>query len=103
MDTKYVKYLGWALYDPKPAVRLAAAKVLAALYANDDYLQQLEKFTSRFQDRLGGLPDDKDTHVACAGIKMCSILAKAGKLNEAHVHHIYELLLDKTPRYTVVQ
>jgi hypothetical protein len=70
--------------------------VLTTLYDNDAYLLQLEKFTSRFQDRLGALPDDKDAQVACAGIRMCGILAKAGKLNDAHVNHIYELLLDKS-------
>jgi cohesin complex subunit SA-1/2 len=31
MDTKYVKYLGWALYDPKAPVRLAAVKVRVLL------------------------------------------------------------------------
>jgi hypothetical protein len=55
----------------------------------------LEKFTKRFQGRIGSLPDDKDISVACAGIRLCSLLAKQGKLDQDHVDHIYELVAER--------
>jgi cohesin complex subunit SA-1/2 len=32
LETRFVKYLGWALFDPKPNVRLEAVKALTELY-----------------------------------------------------------------------
>ncbi len=95
LDTRYIKYIGWALFDPKPSVRLEAVRGLLGLYDSEDRLEQLEKFTTRFKGRIGSLPDDKDIAVACAGVRLCAVLAKADKLEEERVQHIYELVADK--------
>lgn len=95
LETRYVKYLGWALYDPKPQVRMEAVKALTKLFENKAYLQQLDKFTARFQDRIGALPDDKDINVAVEGIKMCHTLMQAKQLSDDNINHICTLMLDK--------
>lgn len=53
---------------------------MTELYKIED--ADLEKFTKRFQGRIGSLPDDKDISVACAGIRLCGLLAKQGKLDQ---------------------
>ena len=97
IETKYVKYLGWALYDPKSAVRLEAVRSLAEIYSVPANVAHLEKFTGRFQDRMGALPDDKDANVAVAGIRLCSVLAQEGKLKDEHLSHVYQLLVERHP------
>ncbi len=48
LDNMYLKYIGWALYDKSPEVRLVALDAVDTFYKSQ-LVNNLEAFTSRFR------------------------------------------------------
>jgi cohesin complex subunit SA-1/2 len=48
LDNMYLKYIGWALYDKSPEVRLVALDAVDTFYKSQ-LVNHLEAFTSRFR------------------------------------------------------
>ncbi|KAJ7094006.1 hypothetical protein B0H15DRAFT_799033 [Mycena belliarum] len=52
LDATYLRYIGWVLSDGAAAVRLAALRALAGVYAQTEYAPQVHHFTERFKGRI---------------------------------------------------
>ncbi|KAI9218819.1 hypothetical protein BC828DRAFT_416985 [Blastocladiella britannica] len=52
LDPAYLRYCGWMLNDPHPAVRTQALGTLGALYADPALVPGLRLFTERFKGRV---------------------------------------------------
>ncbi|BFZ54035.1 cohesin complex subunit [Savitreella phatthalungensis] len=94
-DGAYLRYVGWQLSDPAHQVRMAAVKLLPALYAMDDYVAGLRHFTSKFKARLLEMASsDADSSVRSKVLFLAQSLRERGFLNEGEVKTLLLNLYD---------
>jgi hypothetical protein len=99
LEDKYLKYLGWLLYDRESMVREATVDALRAVYAAHADTQKLTNFSQRFKQRVLQMGDDKDDAVAAGSVGLCLHLAQiADVLAPNEIVSIYERTTDSRPR-----
>ena len=98
LHDKYLKYIGWQLYDKDGSVRLAATMAVLKLYNNEDHAAQLQLFTERFKERMLQLCFDTEEVVTIAGIQLATSLLRMEALDEEEVEPIRKLVWDANPK-----
>jgi len=94
LQDKYLKYLGWCLYDKDVDTRKAALDGIIELYQDPSHFEPLEMFTMRFLPRIMEMIKDVDRHVATSAVQLMTTLLKAGVLSEKHGEDIPYLVWD---------
>ena len=98
LSDMYLKYLGWALSDKDPAVRLAAVTGLLELYRRrPDSAPVLSTFRDRFSVRFRELTSDVDEAVAVKGCELLATLVGLGEMDKVDISGCYYLLADPAP------
>ncbi|KAL5005539.1 hypothetical protein ScPMuIL_018995 [Solemya velum] len=94
LDDRYLKYVGWTLYDKTGDVRLGCLKALQPLYDMQDLAEKLELFTNRFKDRIVEMTLDKETEVAVQGVKLVISILRFNEavLPDKDCENVYELV-----------
>lgn len=78
----HLKYLGWALSDPDPAVRLEAVSGVSQLYKGKENVLGLHDFTVRFLARFREMIRDKDEVVSEHVLGLLARLVEVGELDQ---------------------
>ena len=76
LEASYLKYLGWALHDREPAVRLACVRAATKIYKLPNIEEQTEEFTTRFLPQMVKLTLDTDIEVTVEAVLMLVELSK---------------------------
>ncbi|KAI9097007.1 hypothetical protein DFS34DRAFT_130683 [Phlyctochytrium arcticum] len=99
LDAQYLRYIGWLLSDKTPSVRLEALKSLARLYQRaESMVSGLRAFTERFRPRLLEMAiREKETSVRHEAVKVISLIAEAGLIDDADRDAAMPLLFDQDP------
>jgi len=92
LDENYLKYFGWTLFDKVGDVRLQVLNALEELYQNEDFLDKLELFTGRFQNRIVHMTLDVEKDVAVKAIKLTTLLYKYDVLEEEDCSQVEQLV-----------
>ncbi|XVF73244.1 hypothetical protein PTKIN_Ptkin12aG0185900 [Pterospermum kingtungense] len=97
LQDKYLKYLGWTLYDKSAGVRKAAVLALQNLYEVEDNVTTLSLFTERFSNRMIELADDVDVSVAVCAIGLVKQLLRHQCIPDDDLGPLYDLLTVDPP------
>ncbi|KAI6661551.1 hypothetical protein LOD99_13424 [Oopsacas minuta] len=92
LQDKYLKYIGWTLYDKVGEVRLRAVESLHFLYEEGTLIPMLQLFTDRFRNRLVSMVMDKDDTVAVQAVKVCKLLLDSELLNTVETEYVCSLV-----------
>ncbi|XP_026698266.1 cohesin subunit SA-2-like isoform X2 [Athene cunicularia] len=76
LNDKYLKYIGWMLYDKQAEVRLKCLLGLQGIYSRRELVSRMDLFTSRFKDRIVSMPLDKDHEVAVQAMKLLMLMSQ---------------------------
>ena len=94
----YLKYLGWALNDKAPAVRLAAVTSISSAYTTAERAAAMSTFVGRFAPRLVDMAKgDVDDAVASACVRLLGALHEHGTLPADGSAAVLGALLDDSP------
>ncbi|GAB0490999.1 hypothetical protein MMPV_002242 [Pyropia vietnamensis] len=78
LSDERLKYLGWLLNDPAPAVRGAAVGALTRLFSDADLAGSLDEFAGRFGGRIVEMGLDVDAGVAEAALRLAAVVRRLG-------------------------
>ncbi|KAF9431079.1 hypothetical protein BGZ94_009465 [Podila epigama] len=93
ITSTYLPYLGWALSDRAPAVRLEALKVLAKLYEIVNQPNDLRQFTSRFTQRYIEMAvGETDVAARLGAIRVATLVHNHGQLEEEDLAQLSALV-----------
>lgn len=93
----YLRYIGWLLTDPKPAVRLQAVKALIPLYELPTAITTLRQFTHHFKETFITIAlNDSDTSVRASSIELLSIMVGNSFLEKSETVKITSLLFTES-------
>ncbi|NWS56093.1 STAG2 protein, partial [Chunga burmeisteri] len=76
LNDRYLKYIGWMLYDKQAEVRLKCLLGLQGIYSSKELVARMDPFTSRFKDRIVSMPLDKDHEVAVQAMKLLMLMSQ---------------------------
>ncbi|KAM9264726.1 cohesin subunit SA-2-like [Cariama cristata] len=76
LNDRYLKYIGWMLYDKQAEVRLKCLLGLQGIYSSKELVSRMDPFTSRFKDRIVSMPLDKDHEVAVQAMKLLMLMSQ---------------------------
>ena len=79
LDNSYLKYVGWALYDKEPEVRMAALEAVNKFY-DSKLVNSMEAFTLRFRERMLQMILDVDKHVQITAMSTALSMAQQDML-----------------------
>lgn len=78
LSDERLKYLGWLLNDPAPAVRGASIGALSRLFSDPALAGSLDMFASRFGARIVEMGLDVDAGVAEAALQLAAVVRRLG-------------------------
>ncbi|XP_065841291.1 cohesin subunit SA-1-like [Oscarella lobularis] len=97
VQDKYLKYLGWALYDKSGDVRHETLAALLNVFLDPQNQGKLSDFTERFKDRLVEMLRDVDERVTLQAFEIVEQLMTFDPLAKATCDAIARLMLSAKP------
>ncbi|XP_049834817.1 cohesin subunit SA-2-like [Schistocerca gregaria] len=97
LQDKYLKYIGFLLYDSSPDVRMSCVQALLPLYASAESCMKLEQFTKKFLKRLVCMTLDKQINVSVHTFKILTFIYRCfgSELLSTDSENLYLLVFSK--------
>eukprot|EP00118_Oscarella_pearsei_P026508 m.310008 g.310008 ORF g.310008 m.310008 type:complete len:1179 (+) comp49089_c0_seq1:111-3647(+) len=92
LQDKYLRYLGWALYDKSGDVRQQTVASLVNVFEDQEDFSSLSAFTERFKNRIVEMTRDVDGRVTAEAFKLLDQLVTMNVLEESDLQEVSRLM-----------
>ncbi|BAM81656.1 sister-chromatide cohesion complex Cohesin, subunit SA [Cyanidioschyzon merolae strain 10D] len=94
LEDRFLKYLGWMIYDKDSKVRHAALDAILQLVSNPNYVVPMQAFLQRFRVRLVEMTRDREEQIAIQAIRLAQTLLPADWLGKAELEGVLDLITE---------
>jgi hypothetical protein len=94
LDDRYLKYLGWMLFDKDAKVRYASLSAVSQLAQNPEWIAPMQAFLERFRARLVEMTRDREERIAILAIRLAQMLLPIDWLGKAELESVFDLITE---------
>ncbi|KAF6004039.1 hypothetical protein F1559_000568 [Cyanidiococcus yangmingshanensis] len=94
LDDRFLKYLGWMLYDKDGKVRYASLYAVHQVTMNPEWIAPMQAFLQRFRTRLVEMTRDREERVAIQAIQLAQTLLPIDWLGKNELESVLDLITD---------